>query len=49
MMGNSGGGLEDYWKAFRRHSRLQGGFIWDWCDQGIAVTDSQNRLKWAYG
>ena len=23
--------------------------MWDWIDQGIAVTDSQNRLKWAYG
>ncbi len=49
MMGNSGGNLQDYWKAFTQYSRLQGGFIWDWVDQGIAVTDSQNKLKWAYG
>ncbi len=49
MMGNSGGSLSAYWEAFKQYPRLQGGFIWDWVDQGIAVTDSQNRLKWAYG
>ena len=49
MMGNSGGNLSDYWDAFKMYSRLQGGFIWDWVDQGIAVTDGLNQLKWAYG
>lgn len=49
MMGNSGGNLDEDWKAFRRLLRLQGGFIWDWVDQGISLVDSQNRLKWAYG
>ena len=49
MMGNSGGSLSAYWEAFKQYPRLQGGFIWDWVDQGIAVTNSQNRLKWAYG
>ena len=49
MMGNSGGGLGDYWRGFRFHPRLQGGFIWDWVDQGISVCDSRDRLKWAYG
>ena len=28
---------------------MQGGFIWDYVDQGIAVKDSHKRLKWAYG
>jgi beta-galactosidase len=34
-MGNSSGGLADYWELFRKERLLQGGFIWDWVDQGI--------------
>jgi beta-galactosidase len=34
-MGNSSGVLSDYWKAFRKEPLLQGGFIWDWKDQGL--------------
>jgi len=34
-MGNSSGNLADYWEIFRRERLLQGGFIWDWKDQGI--------------
>ncbi|MBQ6534008.1 MAG: hypothetical protein IJI37_02465, partial [Opitutales bacterium] len=34
-MGNSGGCLSDYWDLVRRESRFQGGFIWDWKDQGL--------------
>ena len=30
-MGNSNGGLADYWALFREHAHVQGGFIWDWC------------------
>jgi len=29
-MGNSNGGLADYWRLFRSHPAVQGGFIWDW-------------------
>ncbi len=36
-MGNSNGNLSMYWDAFRAHRQLQGGFIWDWVDQGIAM------------
>lgn len=32
-MNNSNGNLDEYWRAFTRHKRLQGGFIWDWTDQ----------------
>jgi hypothetical protein len=50
MMGNSGGSLSDYWDAFRYYPRLQGGFIWDWVDQGISVQKSNGtRHIWAYG
>ena len=34
-MGNSSGNLNDYWILFRKERLLQGGFIWDWKDQGI--------------
>ncbi|MEY3897810.1 MAG: hypothetical protein RLZZ214_3331, partial [Verrucomicrobiota bacterium] len=34
-MGNSSGNLIDYWNLFRKERLLQGGFIWDWKDQGI--------------
>lgn len=34
-MGNSTGNLADYWELFRAEKLLQGGFIWDWKDQGI--------------
>lgn len=48
-MGNSLGSFEDYWQAFKEYPRLQGGFIWDWVDQGLSKTDAQGRHFWAYG
>ena len=36
-MGNSSGNLADYWEFFRKERLLQGGFIWDWKDQGITT------------
>ena len=35
MMGNSGGVMEDLWKAIRSNKHDQGGCIWDWKDQGL--------------
>ena len=37
-MGNSCGGLYEYWELYRNERLLQGGFIWDWRDQGIRQT-----------
>jgi len=34
-MGNSVGNLQDYWDAIESNRQLQGGFIWDWVDQGL--------------
>lgn len=34
-MGNSCGGLADYWQAFENTPGLQGGFIWEFLDHGI--------------
>jgi beta-galactosidase len=33
--GNSVGNLQDYWDAIESRPRLQGGYIWDWVDQGL--------------
>ncbi|CEM02680.1 unnamed protein product [Vitrella brassicaformis CCMP3155] len=47
-MGNSNGSFRDYWEVFSRHANLQGGFIWDWVDQGVPKTF--NKIEcWAYG
>lgn len=48
-MGNSNGGLREYFEAFRKYQGLQGGFIWDWVDQGIAKTAPDGASYWAYG
>ncbi|WP_159437150.1 glycoside hydrolase family 2 TIM barrel-domain containing protein [Halanaerobium kushneri] len=47
-MGNGPGGLQDYWDAFYNYERLQGGFIWDWIDQGLLKKEN-NRQYYAYG
>ena len=48
-MGNSNGSLSDYWAAFEEYKALQGGFIWEWCDHGIAQTTESGEKYWAYG
>jgi beta-galactosidase len=48
-MGNSVGNLQDYWDLIEKYPVLQGGFIWDWVDQGILTKDAQGNKFWAYG
>ncbi len=48
-MGNSLGSFNKYWDAFRQYPRLQGGFIWDWVDQGITKKDENGQSYWGYG
>lgn len=48
-MGNSNGNLWDQWKAIYKYPNLQGGYIWDWVDQGLDETDDKGRSYWAYG
>ncbi|HCY43334.1 MAG TPA: beta-galactosidase [Prolixibacteraceae bacterium] len=48
-MGNSVGNLQDYWDLIEKYPVLQGGFIWDWVDQGILTQDSAGTKFWAYG
>ena len=62
-MGNSNGGLGRYWDAFYNAvgdpavnpgGRLQGGFIWDWVDQGLPLARGTRKGDarfdgWGYG
>lgn len=48
-MGNSPGGLGEYWDTIHATPGLQGGFIWDWVDQGLLKTDPNGTPCWAYG
>ncbi|MBL0159433.1 MAG: DUF4981 domain-containing protein [Bryobacterales bacterium] len=34
-MGNSSGGLKEYWDIFYSGTNAQGAYVWDWVDQGI--------------
>ena len=40
-MGNSMGGLKDYWDTIDKYPQLQGGFIWDWVDQAFLIRRSE--------
>ena len=48
-MGNSNGSFDLMWYETYAYDNLQGGFIWDWIDQGIAVEDAKGRKYWTYG
>ena len=45
-MGNSMGGLQDYWDVIEANVQLQGGCIWDWVDQSFIVHDSVKNVDW---
>ncbi|MBD3872871.1 MAG: DUF4981 domain-containing protein [Acidobacteria bacterium] len=50
-MGNSNGNILEYWEAILSHDRLQGGFIWDWVDQGLRqpVPGRPDEFYFAFG
>ena len=47
-MGNSLGGFRDYWDMIRKYPALQGGFIWDFADQGFRETDKGGRTFYSF-
>ncbi|MBL7473262.1 glycoside hydrolase family 2 TIM barrel-domain containing protein [Robertkochia sediminum] len=47
-MGNSMGGFKEYWDLYEKYDKLQGGFIWDFVDQGLK-TLKNGREIYAYG
>ena len=48
-MGNSTGNFKDLWDVIYAADNLQGGFIWDWVDQGILQKTKDGKEFWAYG
>ena len=48
-MGNSTGNLWGQWQAIYKYPNLQGGYIWDWVDQGLLQKDENGKEYWAYG
>ncbi len=45
-MGNSGGGLKEYWDLVRKYPKYQGGFVWDFVDQAL---HDKKRGIYTYG
>jgi len=48
-MGNSNGNINEYWEAIDGTFGLQGGFIWEWVDQGLLKDAADGSKHWAYG
>lgn len=43
VMGNALGNFKEYWDEIYSHPRMLGGFIWEWADEGIIITDKLNK------
>lgn len=48
-MGNSCGVMKDYWDLARKYPKYQGGFIWDFVDQGLRGEDAKGNEIFTYG
>lgn len=50
-MGNSLGDIKRYWDIFHDPAlpSAQGGFIWDWVDQGVACHSPSGGIRMGYG
>lgn len=48
-MGNSTGNFQDLWDFVESNPLHQGGFIWDWVDQGFPKTNEKGRTYFGYG
>jgi beta-galactosidase len=48
-MGNSCGGFKEYWDLVRKYPKYQGGFIWDFVDQGLHGKDTAGNKIYTYG
>ncbi len=48
-MGNSLGEFDTYWKIYRSHAEAQGGFIWDFADQGLQTISEDGRVYYRFG
>ncbi|MBJ6367009.1 glycoside hydrolase family 2 TIM barrel-domain containing protein [Snuella sedimenti] len=48
-MGNSTGNLFKYRDLFRNNKQIIGGYIWDWCDQGLSQKTAEGEAYYAFG
>ncbi|MDI1256192.1 MAG: glycoside hydrolase family 2 TIM barrel-domain containing protein [Flavobacterium sp.] len=48
-MGNSNGNFKEYYDIINSDSKMQGGCIWDWVDQGMTTRDTEGIEYLAYG
>lgn len=48
-MGNAIGNLQDYWNEIYSNPRMLGGFIWEWCDQGLHKKLPDGRIATVFG
>ncbi len=48
-MGNSNGNFKEYWDIIYNSPNMQGGFIWDWVDQGLLARNENGEDYWGYG
>ncbi|HEV7379839.1 MAG TPA: beta-galactosidase domain 4-containing protein, partial [Dyadobacter sp.] len=47
-MGNSVGNLKEYWDVIEKYPTMQGGFIWDWVDQGLKLKREDGSSYWDF-
>ena len=48
-MGNSTGHFKSYWDLFEEYPNMQGGYIWDWVDQGLLQHTDDGEPYFVYG
>lgn len=48
-MGNSMGGLKEYWDLVRKYPAYQGGYIWDFADQALSDKNERGKNIYTYG
>jgi beta-galactosidase len=48
-MGNAVGNLQEYWNEIYSNPRMLGGFIWEWCDQGLHQQAADGKTFTAFG
>lgn len=48
-MGNSVGGISDYWDLIYVNKNAQGACVWDWVDQSFKEVDEKGNWYWSYG
>ena len=48
-MGNSVGNFKEYWDLIRKYPNYQGGYIWDFIDQGLSDVNKDGNKIYTYG